>query len=70
MENRKNNRIPRTAKHLTVKWLVGNSACAAGQIVELEKVEGGWHEENNGRGYFVFASMVRNGNLCEILKVA
>ena len=70
MENKKNNRIPRTAKHLIVKWLIGTNANVAGQIAQLEKVDGGWHEEINGQGYFVFSSIVRNGNLCEILEVA
>lgn len=58
------NRIPRTAKRLEVTWLVGSNACPAGTTTEVYKDEFGWHEEVNGKFYSVFASMLRNENIC------
>ena len=63
----KNNRIPRNATKMQVIMKVESTAGKVGEILNAWKDTNGWHgKSENGQTYFLFLSMLRNPNVCEI----
>ena len=60
------NRIPRAATRLRVSWKISGSACPAGTITEAYKNDQGWHMDVNGKTWYLFVSMLRNSEICDI----
>lgn len=67
----KKNTIPRTATALKIKMHIESTAGKKGEILTATKETDGWHGTNqNGKNFFIFLSMLRNGDICELLEIA
>lgn len=67
----KNNRIPRTATALKVKFLIDTSGTKQGETVAVYKNDHGWvGQAADGKHYYFFPSMLRNPEVCQIAVVA
>lgn len=65
------NRIPRTATALIIKMKIASTAGKTGEILTATREADGWHGTNeSGQKYFLFLSMLRNADGCEILEIA
>ena len=64
----KNNRIPRTATALKVKFLIDTSGTKQGETVTVYKNDHG--QAADGKHYYFFPSMLRNPEVCQIAVVA
>lgn len=67
----KKNVIPRTAQKMIVKMKIATTAGAVGETLNAWKELNGWHGKNeNGETFFLFLSMLRNSEICDIKIIA
>lgn len=67
----KNNVIPRTSQKMLVKMKIPTSAGGVGETLNAWKDFNGWHGKNeNGETFFLFLSMLRNAEICDIKIIA
>ena len=67
----KNNVIPRKFYSITVKMLIDTSETKTNDIIHISKNDFGYlgYNKRTNRHFYVFASMLRNINCCELLEV-
>ena len=71
MTKQKNNRIPRSARCLQVRFLINTSGAKKDETATVYKGDNGWiGETESGNRFCCFVAMLRNPDVCEILSAS
>lgn len=67
----KNNVIPQKFYNIAVKMLINTSESIPGDIIQVSKNDFGYlgYNKRTNRHFYIFVSMLRNKNICELLEV-
>ena len=67
----KNNVIPRKFYNISVKMIIDTSETKKNDVIQVSKNDFGYlaYNKRTNKNFYVFASMLRNSELCEFLEV-